>query len=74
MVDKDGRLVGVLGRSDMIKALKEDGPNTLIGDVVRATIRPHHRRIPGSRPLHVSYWRSRLLRSAWWMLMAACSA
>ena len=34
VVDKDGRLVGVLGRSDMIKALKQDGPNTLIGDVM----------------------------------------
>jgi Zn-dependent protease/CBS domain-containing protein len=30
----DGRLVGVLGRSDMIKALKQDGPNTLIGNVM----------------------------------------
>jgi Zn-dependent protease/CBS domain-containing protein len=34
VVDKDGRLVGVLGRSDMIKALKQDGPNTLIGNVM----------------------------------------
>jgi stage IV sporulation protein FB len=34
VVDTDRRLVGVLGRSDMIKALKQDGPNTLIGDVM----------------------------------------
>jgi stage IV sporulation protein FB len=34
VVDTDGRLVGVLGRNDMIKALKQDGPNTLIGNVM----------------------------------------
>lgn len=34
VVDEEGRVVGVLGRSDMIKALKQDGPNVQIADVM----------------------------------------
>jgi len=37
-VVQDGRLVGLLGRNDMIKALKELGPQAAIGDVMKRDI------------------------------------
>jgi stage IV sporulation protein FB len=37
-VVEDGRLVGLLGRNDMIKALKEFGPQAVIADVMKRDI------------------------------------
>ena len=36
MVDADGKLVGLLGRNDMIKALKAQGPEARVADVMIA--------------------------------------
>jgi Zn-dependent protease/CBS domain-containing protein len=38
VVDSDGRLLGVLTRDEMIKALKERGPGTRVTDVMRTDI------------------------------------
>ena len=38
VVDGDGRLVGLLGRSDMIRALKQLGPNTRVADAMAKDI------------------------------------
>ena len=38
VVDTDGRLVGVLGRADMIRALKERGPDARIADAMTKDI------------------------------------
>ena len=34
VVDADGRLVGVLGRGDMIRALKQHGPDATVADAM----------------------------------------
>jgi CBS domain-containing protein len=38
VVDGDGRLLGVLTRDEMIKALKERGPGARVADVMRTDI------------------------------------
>ena len=38
MVDADGRLVGVLSRADMIRALKQLGPDAKVADAMTADV------------------------------------
>ena len=48
VVDADGRLVGVLSRADMIRALKERGPDARIADAMTRDVPTiGHRALPG---------------------------
>jgi stage IV sporulation protein FB len=38
VIDADGRLVGLLGRNDMIRALKERGPDARVADAMSADV------------------------------------